>query len=256
MRTWILCASIFAVCGWSFAAEEWTAPPGQNLLPLLDLPKNEMSASLRQAVETLKASKVTSPDEARKAVLGFADDKPAYMRGARMHLKVTGLHRVGREVADFASSPDYMWVVHAEMPSGVMQVFYVSASTGKVFTLFSDTPRKTSIRLGMWEGCLCGGLDHFRTYAQLQADADKRISFSTNVTVEANQAKAKPLTFLKQHLHDSKLKERADFYWLGIVYRRSADGKTYSALHRGTLSGLRMGEMKDGDLIVYYPESW
>lgn len=81
------------------------------------------------------------------------------------------------------------------------------------------------------------------------------MSFGTNVTVKAADMTLSPLAFLRLHLSDGNAKDRAGYYWKGVVYRRAADGHSYSLFfHGGSLKKLRMIDMKDGDLIVYYPE--
>ena len=114
----------------------------------------------------------------------------------------------------------------------------------------------TKIRLEMWEGCLCGGPTHSRTYAQLKDERAKRMSFGTDVTLTPDDAKLAPLALLRQHLAENKLKDRADFYWMGVVYRCAADGQSYVVHFRGALRKFKLSDAKDGDLIVYYKESY
>ncbi len=83
------------------------------------------------------------------------------------------------------------------------------------------------------------------------------MSFGKNVDVRATDIALTPLGFLKLPLADSKMKDGADFYWRGVVYRRAADGQPYFVFFQGgALRRLKMSDMKDGDLIVYYRESY
>ncbi len=140
MRAWIFYLGI-AILACGLPAAEPVSDTSGNYLPLLDLPKEKLSTELQKAVQSVRASKVPSTDEAVRLVLRFADDKPAYMRDARTGLRARALLRVGREIAGFASASDFVWVLHAEMlGTGLMQVFYVSTSTGKVLTAFPEVP--------------------------------------------------------------------------------------------------------------------
>lgn len=117
-------------------AAEKPAPVGSNYLGLLKVPKEELAAEDQRLVETLKASKVPSRQEAGRAAL-HSGDRGAYMRDARTLFEVHALYRIGKDVPEFASAGDFMWVVFAVVPPfGPAQVFYVSASTGKVLTVF------------------------------------------------------------------------------------------------------------------------
>lgn len=112
------------------------------------------------------------------------------------------------------------------------------------------------IRMEMWEGCLCGGPTHSRTYEQLKVERAKRMSFGTDVALTPDDAKLSPLALLMQKLGESKLKGSANFLRGVVVYRRSADGQSYSVHFRGALRKFALSEVKDGDLIVYYQESY
>ena len=118
-------------------------------LPLLDLPKERLSTASQKIVESVTASKVPSKEEALAVVLRFAADKADYMRRADMGMQVEALVRLGRDVPGFASASDCVWVVHTQMMDNrLMQVFYVSSSTGKVLTVFSEDPSQTVQRTG------------------------------------------------------------------------------------------------------------
>ncbi len=149
MRTFILCAVLAAAFSRQSAAADapFTAASG-NYLGVLDLPKEKLAPGLQPLLEAVKRSKVPSREAALGAVLRFSDDKPAYMRDARLQLGVEALYILGRQVLDFAPEGGFMWVVTARMPSGLVQVFYVSASTGRVMTLFPDSPNPTVQRTG------------------------------------------------------------------------------------------------------------
>jgi hypothetical protein len=112
---------------------------------------------------------------------------------------------------------------------------------------------QAKVRLEMWAGCLCGGPDCARTYEQLKAERAKRMLFAKDAVVTSEESKLTPRAFLRKHLDDSKLKDRAVFFWKGVVYRRGSDAKSYSVQFR-SLKKLKMADFKDGDLIVYYQE--
>lgn len=60
-------------------------------------------------------------------------------------VRVQALFRIGREVPGFTSASDFVWVAHAEMlGAGLIQVFYVSASTGKTLALFPEASTNRS----------------------------------------------------------------------------------------------------------------
>jgi hypothetical protein len=110
-----------------------------NYLHLLNLPKEKLSAELQEVVASVKGSKVPSKEEAVRLVLRFSDDKPTYMRDARISVRAKALFRLGRAVPGFAAASDFVWAVHVEMiDGGLMQVFYVSAGTGKVLPAFPE----------------------------------------------------------------------------------------------------------------------
>ena len=148
MKALILCG-VVATFGWQImAADVPYDAASSNYLAMLDLPKEKLAPKLQRCVEAVKASKVSSKAEALQAALRFADDKATYMRDARLELRVEALQRVGRVVPEFAAEGDFMWIVSARMPSGLAQVFYVSASTGTVLTVFPDAPSPTVQRTG------------------------------------------------------------------------------------------------------------
>jgi hypothetical protein len=123
-----------------------------------------------------------------------------------------------------------------------------------LFAVAAESP--TGVRLEMWKGCLCGSPDHSRTYDQLKTERDTRMLFGTNVAFTSVGAKLSPQAFLRSHLGDSNLKGEVDFYWKGVVYRRAADGKSYLVHSNGALRKFKMSDFKDGDLIVFYRESY
>jgi hypothetical protein len=114
----------------------------------------------------------------------------------------------------------------------------------------------TKVRLEMWEGCICRGPKCSRTYDQLKDERTKRMLFGTDVSVTREDVKLTPLALLRQHLAGNKLKDSADFYWKGVVYRRAAGGKPYAVHFRGALREFKLSDTKDGDLIVCYKESF
>lgn len=109
----------------------------------------------------------------------------------------------------------------------------------------------TNVRLEMWDGCLCAGPAHSRSYEQLEAERVKRMLFGTNVTVTPVDGTLAPLSFLRKHLAGSKLESRTDFYRKVVIYRQATNG-TYSVLSRSPR--LMMSDTKEGDLILYYME--
>jgi hypothetical protein len=142
MKTWIICLVAAALFTGPLAGADllWDSNYN-NYLRLLDRPKDQLSPQLVGYVETVKAGKVPSREEALRAVLRLADQGTPYLQDARLSLCVSGLYRVGRAIPNFASSTDFVWVIHAEIPgSGLVQVFYVSVSTAKVLKLFPEPP--------------------------------------------------------------------------------------------------------------------
>jgi len=112
----------------------------------------------------------------------------------------------------------------------------------------------TKVRLEMWSGCLCDGPYHSRTYDKLKDERAERMLFGADVTLTNERANLAPLDLLKRALAGSNLQARADLYWVGVVYRRDGDGKSYSVHFRGGLKKFKLSEAKDGDLIVCFQE--
>jgi hypothetical protein len=134
-------------CAVTLGAAEPLLDDSGNYLPLLGMPKEKLSTGLQQSVEEITACKISSPDAAKVAALRSADDTSEYIRDARVIVRTKSVLRIGRDVPDFAKNSDFVWFVHAEMlGSGLVQVFCVNASTGKVIRLFPEktTPNKTS----------------------------------------------------------------------------------------------------------------
>lgn len=110
------------------------------------------------------------------------------------------------------------------------------------------------VRLEMWDGCLCAGPKHSRTYDQLKDERAKRMLYGADATVSAESSNLPPLDFLRQNLRDNKSDNQAAFYRNCIVYRRALIATTYTVHFRGSPRKLKMSDMRDGDLIVYYKE--
>lgn len=142
MRTWILCLALVPIMtGSSWGAELIWDSPSTNYLQLLDRSKKQQDHHIQQLADRIEASKVPSRAEAIRAVLVTAESAPVLLRDPRLHLGAAGLYRVGREIPGFASSSDFVWVIHGELPGlGLVQVFFVSTGTAKVMRLFPEPP--------------------------------------------------------------------------------------------------------------------
>lgn len=136
-----------------------------------------------------------------------------------------------------------------------LRCLLILASVAGLAVSAQAAPPEVKVRLEMWEGCLCVGPDHAKTYEQLKGERAKRMLFGKDVTVTASEAKLAPLAFLGRHIDDGKLKGEVDFYWKGVVYRRGSDGQSYTVQFRG-FKKLTLADFMDGDLIVYYRESY
>jgi len=133
--------------------------------------------------------------------------------------------------------------------------FILVLVAGFALASFAAEPT-TKIRLEMWEGCLCVGPTHSRTYDQVKDERAERMAFGTDVTLTHHEAELAPLALLRQKLGESKLKDKVAFYWKGVVYRRVGDGRSYAVHFRGAIRKFSLSDAKDGDLIVFFSESY
>jgi hypothetical protein len=140
MKTWITCIATTVVLTGSLAGAEFAwESSSSNYLQLIERPKSQLDPQLRHIADLVGASKVPSRAEALRAVLVFENSDAPYLRDPRLTLGINALYRVGREIPGFASSSDFIWVIHAEMlGSGLVQVFCVSTGTAKVLRLFPE----------------------------------------------------------------------------------------------------------------------
>jgi hypothetical protein len=103
-----------------------------------------------------------------------------------------------------------------------------------------EAPR---IRIEMWEGCLCDGSIHSRSYAQLAAERPGRMLFGVDATVSEEDLKARSLrALLEKHLANNPLKSRIEFY--------------YQTWYAGSIRKVKTKDLKDGDLLIYFKEAF
>jgi hypothetical protein len=116
-------------------------------------------------------------------------------------------------------------------------------------------PLKT-VRLEMWEGCLCAGPTHSRNYDQLKEERAKRMLFGTDAAITIDDRKLSTFAFLASRLGDNKLKDRLDFFRYAILYRRGSHSPHSYSLHSRAVKKFKMRDLNEGDLIIFYQETY
>ena len=93
--------------------------------------RHNLDTGLRSLLEALEKSKVPTAEKAEEAAL-WAKLKAGGLL-AEEGVRVTGLVRLGVDVAQFATSGDLVWVVQIEHAvRGVTQEVWISSTTGAV----------------------------------------------------------------------------------------------------------------------------
>jgi hypothetical protein len=111
--------------------------------------------------------------------------------------------------------------------------------------------KSVKVQLLMWDGAFTPDFDSIRS------GKSERVLFRKEVGIGPVDLAMRPLELLKKHLDIPKLKDKADLYWRGAVYRPTADGKSASLVYdRGSLRSFNLTDLKDGDVVVYFRETF
>ena len=117
--------------------------------------------------------------------------------------------------------------------------------------LSASPSESLKVQLVMWDGASASDFD------SLRSGKSERVLFRKEVSIGQDDLTMRPLALLRKHLDVPKLKEQADFYWRGAVYRPAADGKSASRVYgRGSFGKFNLAELRNGDVVVYFREAF
>jgi hypothetical protein len=123
-----------------------------------------------------------------------------------------------------------------------------------VFTahaLSASPSESLKVQLVMWDGAFTP------TFEEIRDSKTNRVLFRKAVTVGPGDLSMRPLDLLEKHLDSPKLKDQIWHYWRGAVFRPATDGKSASLVYdHGPLRKFNLADLKDGDLIVYFRETF
>lgn len=136
MKTHISMIALTMVSVGILAADLLPTSYSDNLLEAVRNPSEQQNVFIKQEAAKLAKSQVPTAELAVNLAVNAYLKKPG-LDAQETLPKVTGLFRVGRDVADFAKAGDLFWEIRITRSSeGVSGVIWVSTTTKSVKVLF------------------------------------------------------------------------------------------------------------------------